>query len=74
MTTTDTAGSSTHGCPGGCGRQVPRHLYACKACWGRLPYDMQKAIRATNGRDLAAHGQAMAAARQWFERHIGVRT
>lgn len=65
---------STHDCPGRCGRQVERHLYACRACWGRLPYQVRRPITANYQRDAAAHSAAMTAARAWFEAHLGVRT
>lgn len=58
-----------HDCPGGCRVQVPHHQYACKRCWGRLPSKLQVAITGTNRRDMAAHGDAMAAARRWFAEH-----
>lgn len=35
---------TTHECPGGCGAAVPRHLYACKACWYLLPRHIQRRI------------------------------
>ncbi len=34
----------THGCPGDCGRTVPRTRLACPHCWYRLPRDLQAAI------------------------------
>jgi hypothetical protein len=36
-----------HQCPGRCGRTVPNHLYACGACWRKLPGALQRAIRAS---------------------------
>jgi hypothetical protein len=68
------AGPGTHTCPGGCRRQVPRHLYACKACWVRLPFPLRQPISANYQRDDAQHAAAMAAAQQWYHQTAGVRT
>jgi hypothetical protein len=57
---------SAHTCPGGCGREVPGHLYACKPCWYRLPQDLRRPISANYGRDPEAHAQAMRDARRWY--------
>lgn len=57
---------TTHPCPSGCGCQVPHYRYACPYCWARLPEGIKERIRSTHRRDLAAHGQAMRAARLWF--------
>jgi hypothetical protein len=65
---------STHDCPGRCGRQVAHHLYACLACWRRLPYALRQPINATYQRDAAGHAAAMAAAGHWYSRHVGVRS
>jgi hypothetical protein len=55
-----------HDCPGGCGSQVPRHLFACKPCWWRLPADLRRPITATHGVDVRAHRAAMADAMRWY--------
>lgn len=68
------AAGGTHACPGGCGRRVARHLYACKACWMRLPYTLRQPISASYQRDAAAHSAAMAAAASWYSSHAGVRS
>lgn len=60
------ARAATHACPGGCHRQVPQHLFACKPCWLRLPYDLRQPISANYRRDEAAHLAAMADARHWY--------
>ena len=46
---------TTHGCPGGCGRQVPYHHFSCRNCWYRLPPDLRRPISANYQRDDAAH-------------------
>ena len=58
---------TTHGCPGGCGRQVPYHHFACRNCWYRLPPDLRRPISANYQRDDAAHALAMTDALQWYE-------
>lgn len=63
-----------HDCPGSCGRQVRQDLFACRACWYRLPFEMRRRINETYRRDDAAHVRAMDAARDWFRSHAGVRT
>lgn len=58
---------STHRCPGGCGAAVPAHLFACRSCWYRLPYDRREAIwTAYRAADRAAHQDAMADATAWY--------
>ena len=61
-----------HECPGECGRSVPHRYYACRACWFRLPVDLRDRISHTKGRNMAAHAQAMAVARQWLIDHAEV--
>jgi hypothetical protein len=58
---------TTHTCPGGCGRQVPNHLFACAYDWHRLPPSYQTAISRAYQRDDAAHLQAMVTARRWYQ-------
>jgi len=56
----------THACPGGCGHQVPRHHFACRNCWARLPADLRQPISTTYQRDPVAHMDAMADAMEWY--------
>lgn len=60
-----------HDCPGGCGRQVPRHHFACGPCWARLPVALQRAISRAYRRDPLAHAQAMTDARKWYRAQAG---
>lgn len=62
----DATPSCTHDCPGGCGRRVPRHHFACRPCWYRLPVDLRRPIAATHGRDFGAHMAAMDDAIRWY--------
>lgn len=55
-----------HTCPGGCKKAVPYHLFACRACWFRLPRDLRRPILGNHGRDSQAHAEAMADAFQWY--------
>jgi len=57
---------ATHGCPGTCGRQVPYHLYACRACWYRLPKPYRDEIWRWYQVDSGKHADAMVAAQQWY--------
>lgn len=57
----------THSCPGGCGTQVPRHRFACRACWYRLPAAYRDAIRRNHRRKTTAHAAAMHDAHAWYE-------
>lgn len=68
----DAPAPTTHDCPGRCGRPVPRHQYACRACWMRLPYQLRQPISANYQRDAAAHAAAMSTAAAWFDQHLGV--
>lgn len=34
----------THSCPGGCGTELPNHLFACKKCFRQLPHDLRQGI------------------------------
>jgi hypothetical protein len=65
------ADDSTHACPGGCGRRVPRDLFACSACWYRLPAELRQAINDTYrpGRVSREHAAALAGACHWFDSH-----
>lgn len=60
---------STHACPGGCGRQVPRNRFACGGCWRRLPAALKHSITDNYRRDAGAHLAAMSAACDWYRRH-----
>jgi hypothetical protein len=55
-----------HRCPGGCGKAVADHRYACGACWFRLPDAVRDRITETYGRSPDAHARALHAARRWF--------
>jgi len=57
---------ATHDCPGGCGKQVPNRLFACRKDWARLPRDLQRSILDSYRVDDVAHLQAMAVARRWY--------
>lgn len=61
--------SRTHECPGGCGRHVPRHHYACRACWYRLPDPHRRAIRQNHRYHSVGHAVAMHQAHAWFADH-----
>lgn len=57
----------THTCPGGCGRQVPHHQFACRVDWHRLPGRHQLAISTTYwAGDTQAHSEAMVEAMHWY--------
>ncbi|HZD14958.1 MAG TPA: hypothetical protein VE196_07485, partial [Pseudonocardiaceae bacterium] len=56
----------THDCPGGCGRPVARHHYACRSCWYRLPAPLRRAITSSYGREPGAHGAAIRRANRWY--------
>lgn len=58
--------STTHSCPGKCGRQVPNALFACSACWGRLPHELQAPITDNHLVNPPAHLAAMTAACDWY--------
>lgn len=64
--------STTHSCPGKCGRQVRRTLFACSACWGRLPQDLQDSIVDNHLLNRVAHLAAMSAACDWYRQHPAV--
>ena len=42
-----TPDSTTHDCPGGCGKQVKNYLYSCAACWLPLPPRLKEKILET---------------------------
>jgi hypothetical protein len=57
----------THDCPGGCGNQVARNLFACRACWSRLPQDFRTPILTSRwAGDHASHSRAMVDAMGWY--------
>jgi hypothetical protein len=61
--------SDTHGCPGDCGAQVPRHQLACKPCWFRLPKDLRDDVNYACRRravDASSHRRALRAAMNWY--------
>lgn len=59
----------THECPGGCGRAVALHLYACTLCWVRLPAVLRRPIRENYRVDWEAHAAAVADGNDWFGQH-----
>jgi hypothetical protein len=62
--------SRTHECPGGCGRRdVPRHRYACRECWYRLPDPHRRAIQQNHRHHSVGHAVAMHEAHTWFVEH-----
>lgn len=58
-----------HACPGCRQQNVPPSLFACRACWRRLPKLHQHAVLRGFGcgRGSATHIDAMDAACRWFE-------
>lgn len=61
--------TTTHKCPGGCGRAVAADRFACPICRGRLPWALQQPILAAYRRDPAAYAEATASARKWYRDH-----
>ncbi|HJP80589.1 MAG TPA: hypothetical protein VJ914_40330, partial [Pseudonocardiaceae bacterium] len=59
----------TRPCPGGCGRAVELHRYACVHCWIRLPAVLRAPIRENYRRDWDAHAAAVADGDTWFRDH-----
>lgn len=53
--------ASLHRCPGRCGREVPKGVFACKTCWRRLPVDLADPLR-TRAPNLRAAANAC----DWF--------
>lgn len=58
--------STTHPCPGNCGRRVRRTLFACRTCWRDLPSDLREAVVASHRVAPAAHLTAMGMACDWY--------
>lgn len=61
-----------HPCPGGCGFNIPRGLYACRPCWQRLPLAVRDRVTfgyANRGTNATEHRRAMAEAAAWFARN-----
>jgi hypothetical protein len=59
-----------HPCPGGCGINIPRGLYACRDDWARLPLAMRDRIvygYSRRGADPSEHRRAMAEGSAWFK-------
>lgn len=59
----------THGCPGDCGAQVPRHRLACPPCWYRLPAPLRDEVNAAyraRRSDPRRHSLALRAALGWY--------
>lgn len=61
----------THTCPCGCGGQVARTRFACRAGWFRLPRSYRDAIQRgySCGALSTTHVAAMRAAMAWYEQH-----
>lgn len=61
-----------HDCPGECGRTVGYRMFACPACWRRLPgvhqADVMRSFR-RRATEPAAHRRAMLAASNWYRAH-----
>jgi hypothetical protein len=57
----------THECPGGCGRQLPTCVVACRTCFGQLPASLREAYN-TAGiyHDHDGLAQAEALALRWY--------
>ncbi|MCA1693510.1 MAG: hypothetical protein LC749_01580 [Actinobacteria bacterium] len=60
--------TDTHDCPAGCGAQVPRHQFACRTDWFRLPKPYRDAIwqgyrKSGSGEHLDAMGDAI----RWYQ-------
>lgn len=57
-----------HRCPGDCGTEVTRALLACRACWYRLPRELQGALRqaCARGAHTAEHRAALRDALDWY--------
>jgi hypothetical protein len=60
------AASLLHDCPGGCGLEVWKRLFACRICWFRLPSELRGPITRHCNRDTEAHAAAMADALNWY--------
>lgn len=57
----------THSCPGGCGQAVVRNMFACPACWRRLPQEYRTPILTSRwADDHAGHSRAMVDAMAWY--------
>ncbi len=52
-------------CPG-CGRDMARHLLACKRCWPRLPVEIRAALGDVEQADESATRRSVRAALNWF--------
>lgn len=67
MTSRTRTDEPPHECPGGCGRDVPHRLLACRDCWWLLPEEMRTQIRQARGRRrLQLVGEAVA----WYRDHV----
>jgi hypothetical protein len=58
--------STTHPCPGKCGQNVQRTLFACSTCWARLPRQLRENITDNILVNPPAHLRAMSAACDWY--------
>lgn len=58
-----------HGCPGGCGQAISRHMLACREDWYRLPMALRLAVNESwrsMGSRRDAHRAAVADALAWY--------
>lgn len=61
--------TTTHICPGGCGRTIPELIFACSFDWRRLPLMVRHDINQTWANFLvspAAYLTAVDRGRAWF--------
>jgi hypothetical protein len=64
--------ANLHPCPGQCGYNIPRGLFACRDDWRRLPLAIRDRITfgySNRGADPATHRRAMAEGVAWFRRN-----
>jgi hypothetical protein len=60
-------GALDSGCPCGCGKTVPPHLFACRLGWFRLPSEIRDDITgAWRAHDWQAHAAAKQRAREFY--------
>lgn len=56
----------TSRCPSCRAVEVPRHRFACRPCWFRLPADLRREITANYRRNPAVHLQAIRDGLRWY--------
>ena len=66
-----TTPTTTHSCPGHCGRRVAHARYACLQCWYRLPGELRNGIVDTMGLNVLEPRRrvALGAAGEWYREH-----